>query len=164
MDHKDYSEEDICPIDLYVKSRLVTDTVNLARKKRSTLDETDEFGCLSRLHPTDVADYENSEQDGLHGTILNLRKIFYTITPIKDKTKVTAQMFEKLMNKSVIKNTGAIQKVDLSLCFQSYCGVGGPRFIDFIGFCGLMVKFYNEKMVHQAGYEGSYDEFIEAVL
>ena len=35
MEAKKYEDSDICQVDLYVKKRLVTDTVNLAKKKQS---------------------------------------------------------------------------------------------------------------------------------
>lgn len=79
---------------------------------------------------------------------MSLRDLFYQLTPIKSKRVASSQHFEKLMKKKVVTKSGLIQKVDLSLCFQSYNGVGGSKFVDFIGFCGLMQKFYKEKMVH----------------
>jgi hypothetical protein len=49
----DLGEDDICPVDLYVKSRVVTDAMNLARKKVTTLSGINEFGSLSRILPNE---------------------------------------------------------------------------------------------------------------
>lgn len=118
MEAKKFTDDDICQVDMYVKSRLVTDVINLAKKKHGEIDEIDEFGSLTRIHPHDMNNLEEmTEETTVFNSILNLRQIFYEITPIKNKTQLSAQMFEKLMKKNVIKNSGLIQKVDLSLCF-----------------------------------------------
>lgn len=51
MEAKRMDETDICQVDLYVKKRLVTDTLNLAKKKMSEKREIDQFHSLTRLHP-----------------------------------------------------------------------------------------------------------------
>ena len=114
MEHKDYTDADICEVDLYVKSRLVTDTIKLAKKPRDKLEEIDEFGSLTKIHPCDAGEEAMTD---IYTLVHNLRTIFYTITPIKSKTQVTAQMFEKLYKKKVISTSG-MQKIDMSLAFQ----------------------------------------------
>jgi len=53
MEHQEMTDDDICEVDLYVKSRLVKDVVMLAKKKRSSVAEIVEFGSLQRIHPDD---------------------------------------------------------------------------------------------------------------
>jgi len=53
MEHQEMTDDDICEVDLYVKSRLVKDVVMLAKKKRSSVAEIAEFGSLQRIHPDD---------------------------------------------------------------------------------------------------------------
>ena len=55
MEHKDYTDADICEVDMYVKSRLVTDTIKLVKKPRDRYEEIHEFGCLTKIHPTNGA-------------------------------------------------------------------------------------------------------------
>lgn len=43
MQHKAHDEADICPVDFYVKSRVLTDAIKLAKKKLSG----DKFGSLT---------------------------------------------------------------------------------------------------------------------
>ena len=73
-------------------------------------------------------------------------------------------MFEKLHQKPVVKSCG-IQKIDMSLAFsQSAGGVNGTRYLNFLGFCHLMLSFYEKKMVKQYGYSGEFNEFVDACL
>ena len=51
MSGKKYTEEDICPVDLQVKTTVVTDAINLAKKKFTTIRETESFNSLTRVHP-----------------------------------------------------------------------------------------------------------------
>ena len=48
---KRMDDSDICPVDLHVKSSLIIDSVSLAKKSFKTVKDTDDFGCLSRVHP-----------------------------------------------------------------------------------------------------------------
>lgn len=45
MSHRVMKEDDICPLDLYVKSRVVKDTIQLVKKK--DLSECESFQSLS---------------------------------------------------------------------------------------------------------------------
>lgn len=45
-----------------------------------------------------------------------LRKVFYSLCKRNEKGEISAQQFEKLYAKQVIKNSG-IQKIDLTLAF-----------------------------------------------
>jgi len=47
MGGKKPEDEDICSVDMYVKSRLVADVIQLARKKAEKRVEITEFGSLS---------------------------------------------------------------------------------------------------------------------
>ena len=51
MGSKKMEDSDICPVDYYVKSTLMIDSIKLAKKKFSTVQETNDFGCLHRIHP-----------------------------------------------------------------------------------------------------------------
>ena len=63
MEAKKNTEEDICEVDLFVKSRLVTDTIRMVKQKRSELAQTHEFGSLTRLHPADMDSWEEATDD-----------------------------------------------------------------------------------------------------
>ena len=121
--HRDYTEEDICQVDLYVKSRLVTDTLDLVRKSRDTVTETDEFRSLTKIHPA------TSEDESIYSLIRDLRTIFYSLCSIRDKSQISSTQFEKLLPKQVIKSHG-LMKIDLTLAFQN--GAQGARSINFI--------------------------------
>ena len=54
LEKQEMTEEDICQVDLHVKSRLVTDVVSLARKKRSDIMEISEHGSLTKVHPEGI--------------------------------------------------------------------------------------------------------------
>ena len=106
------TDDDICQVDLYVKSRLVKDVINLAKKKRDSLADISEFGCLTQIHPD--GDYEAAVD--MFDLVTKLRTIFYSLCKRNDKTGITSQQFERLYNKNVIKNSG-VQKIDLTLAF-----------------------------------------------
>ena len=65
----------------------------------------------------------------------------------------------------MIKGTGCIQKIDMTLSFQAATnGTQGSRQVNFLGFCHLVLKFYKDKMVGQAGYVRSFSDFVIALL
>lgn len=66
-------EEDICPVDLYVKSRVIRDAVNLMRSKHYTSES---------LEPLDLEVDE---------TFLLVRDLFMKLTSIKNKSTLTSQ-------------------------------------------------------------------------
>ena len=155
-----FTDEDICEVDLYVKSRLVTDTIKLAKKDRSEHDEIGEFGCLSKIHPPDSL----QGSVDIYDLVRDLRQLFYNLTPIKNKASITSQVFEKLYNRPLLRNAN-LQKIDLGLSFQQAAGgAAGQRQLDFIGFCQLMRCFYEAKMVKQAGYAKPFPDFVKACL
>ena len=82
MQHKRYTDADINQTDLYVNSRVVTDTIKLAKKTRDAIADINEFGCLSRIHPVEG-------NDEIYTGIVALRKIFFELTPIKNKHTMT---------------------------------------------------------------------------
>ena len=51
MSGKKHSEEEICPVDLYVKSTVVRDTITLVRKKKESIQDIDEWESLNKIHP-----------------------------------------------------------------------------------------------------------------
>jgi len=55
MEHREMTDEDICQVDMYVKSRLAKDVIMLTKKKRSSLDDISEFGSLSQILPDEEA-------------------------------------------------------------------------------------------------------------
>ena len=71
----------MCPADLYVKSRVVQDTLKLAKKK--SLDQVEIFESLTKIYPA-------TETSGLSSTVLDLMKVFYGLTKIRDKEKLTS--------------------------------------------------------------------------
>lgn len=52
MESVPHTDDDICPVDYMVKSKLVKDTILLCKKKRSTVQELTEFGSLRKIHPS----------------------------------------------------------------------------------------------------------------
>ena len=94
----------------------------MVRKTKDTVAETSEFRSLSKIHPV-------AAEDSLYLTVRNLRSIFYSVCTIRDKSSITSSLFEKLMQRRVIKQQG-LMKVDLSLAFQQ--GAGGARFVNFL--------------------------------
>ena len=82
MQHKRYTEADINQTDLYVNARVVTDTIKLAKKTRDAIAEINEFGCLRRIHPVEG-------NDEIYSGVVALRKIFFELTPIKNKQAIT---------------------------------------------------------------------------
>ena len=75
---------------MYVKSRVVTDAILLAKKSFSAIEKTDQFGSLQRVHPFSVG-------EEVYDSVQMLREIFYAIAPLKNKGVITAQNFEKLI-------------------------------------------------------------------
>ena len=67
LEKKEPTEEDICPVDLYVKSKLVTDTILLASSGQ--LSQLETLNSLSRIHPM------NKEQR-LYSSIIALKSAF----------------------------------------------------------------------------------------
>ena len=57
-----------------------------------------------------------------------------------------------------------MQKVDMSTFFVLAAGGQNVRFMSFIDFCPMMLRFYEEKLVAQFGYVRSFDEFINQLL
>ena len=56
-----------------------------------------------------------------------LRRLFYSIAPIKSKGLISSQNFEKLFNRGFVKNKMAkngFKKMDMSLMFTKYVGNG----------------------------------------
>ena len=91
------TEADICQVDLHVKSRLVTDVVGLARKKRDAILELSEFGSLTKVHPEGITQRDGAVE--VDSIVRNLRTVMKNITPMRNKLSVTAQVFEKLYTK-----------------------------------------------------------------
>ena len=97
-----------------MKSRLVTDVVGLARKKRDAILELSEFGSLTKVHPEGITQRDGAVE--VDSIVRNLRTVMKNITPMRNKLSVTAQVFEKLYTKEVISNYG-LQKIDMTLAF-----------------------------------------------
>ena len=114
----------------------------LCKKNKETVAELNEFNSLTRIYPP-----QDESALNVNELVLKLRQIFYALTPIKNKAQISAQMFEKLHQKPVVKSCG-VQKIDMSLAFsQSAGGVNGTRYLNFLGFCHLMLSFYEKKLV-----------------
>lgn len=133
----------------------------MVKKSRETVVELTEFRSLTKIHPESEASTESAVD--IYDLMRKIREIFYSITPIKNKSQASAQMFEKLFAKPVIKASG-LQKIDMSLAFQSLTGTSGVRFVNYLDFCHLMLHFYQNKLVKQYAYGGSFEEFIDACL
>ena len=57
MEKVEMTEEDICQVNLYIKERLVQDTIILASQE--DLAAVNELNSLSRIHPTDKSETYN---------------------------------------------------------------------------------------------------------
>jgi len=88
------TEADICPVDYYVKSTVVTDTVNLVRKK----DEPTSYESLNKIYPN-----PSDEGSPVSGLIIALRELFYKLAPIKSKWAVSSMNFEKMASCPMLK-------------------------------------------------------------
>lgn len=64
-----HTDEDICETDLYVKTKVVTDCINLCMKKISTIQEIDCMGSLSKILPNSA----DEDADGLNSLMQSLR-------------------------------------------------------------------------------------------
>ena len=80
----------LCPVDLYVKSRVVQDSISLAWEMSKGAQGVDEFQSLSRILPN-CQDFSATVNE----TINNLRQLYYRLT--QNKT-MTAGEFEKLIS------------------------------------------------------------------
>ena len=65
FEHQEYTDADICQVDYYVKSRLVQDTLDLVRKTKSAVVETNEWRSLTKIHPVAA--------DSIYQTVRDLR-------------------------------------------------------------------------------------------
>ena len=90
MSGKKYTEEDICPVDLQVKTTVVTDAINLAKKKFTTIQETESFRSLTRVHPTQGEPDPADESEYVYQICEIMRKVYYSLTPLKNKAFMTA--------------------------------------------------------------------------
>ena len=104
MEHKRCTDEDINLTDLYVNARVVNDTISLATKSREQLAESTEFRSLQKVCPTG-----NSE---VYESLIAIRTLFYSLTPIKNKAQLTLQGFEKLHQRPAI--AAIISKFELT--------------------------------------------------
>lgn len=102
MGQREMTDEDICQVDLYVKSRLVKDVIMLTKKKRDTVAETPEFGSLTQIHP----DESLEGTVGMYNLVHNLRQVFYNLCKRGNKAEITSQLFEKLYMKPIVQNSG----------------------------------------------------------
>ena len=59
MESAPFTDADICDVDLFVKSRLVKDTISLVKKKKDTVIALDDYGCLSKIHPQKEGESES---------------------------------------------------------------------------------------------------------
>ena len=66
MSGKRMEESDICQVDLYVKSRVVSDTVELAKKSVAKLSSTERFNSLLRISPSSG---DNGEGEEVYNTV-----------------------------------------------------------------------------------------------
>jgi hypothetical protein len=142
MSGKKKTEEDICPVDLYVKSTVVRDCVTLCKKKKESIEEIDEWESLSKIHPN-----EDCESSQMYFITQNLRELFYAIAAVKNKSTISTGCFEKLSKTNFIAKSLGLQKIDLTLIFQSTSNQlpYNSREINFIEFCNLMLAFYMKK-------------------
>ena len=86
---------------MYVKSKVVSDTVELAKKSVAKLSSTERFNSLLRISPSSG---DNDEGEEVYNTVQMIRRIFYSITPIKNKGAISSQNFEKLFSTNFVKN------------------------------------------------------------
>ena len=86
MEKVEMTEEDICQVNLYIKKRIVEDTILLAAE--SDLEAVNEMNSLTRIHPTDKSE--------IYGILKDLRTIFLSLTPVKTKASITDQNFQRL--------------------------------------------------------------------
>lgn len=101
-------------IDLYVKQKVVTDAIMLAKKAKTKVLETEKFGSLERVLP--IANPESPEGQ-VSATIICLRKLYYDLAPIKSKLSLNNSNFERLYPRSSFVVVNYLNQVDLCLIF-----------------------------------------------
>lgn len=105
---REMTDDDVCPLDLYVKSRLVGDMISLANTK--DLTSVTKFGSLTNIFP--------NKENTMTRTVTDLQKLFSSTSRIREFGKVSSQAFEKLAEKPLLKQLG-LQKIDLGLTMQA---------------------------------------------
>lgn len=88
----------------------------------------------------------------------NLRQVFYDLCKRGNWSEITLPLFEKLYNKPIVSNT-CIQRIDMTLAYQAatFGTSGGDKPIKFLNFMHLMLKFYELKVVNEAGLDISFE-------
>ena len=76
-------ESDINPTDLYVKSRVIQDTILLAKKPRSKLETIESFNSLTKIHPFAYV------STPVYMSLMILRNVFHSLAFIKNKATIT---------------------------------------------------------------------------
>ena len=84
------SEQDIEEVDLFVKARVVKDTIKLAKKK--SLENVQEYESLSQVYPV-------ASVGGYAQVLSDLQMIFYTQTNLREKGKLSSNQFSRLADK-----------------------------------------------------------------
>ena len=78
-------ESDINQTDLYVNSRVIQDTILMAKKPRNKFESIDTFKSLSKIHPLP------DDPAPVYTSLVILRNVFYSLAAIKNKAVVTQQ-------------------------------------------------------------------------
>lgn len=87
--------------------------------------------------------------------------MFYGITKIRDKEKLSNQQFEKMAATKPIFGKLGLSKIDLSFLFQQ--ATGNAKFVEFLPFCNLMYRLWWTKVAlgKKSAFEITFGEFIK---
>ena len=134
----------ICPVDLYVKSKVVSDAINLAWKVSTGEKDLTEFGSLSKIYPN----VEDEEAAQISDITSGLSDMFCLLSNFRET--ISSTDFERLMGKEFFKETLRICKADLALSFQYVSE--NAKHVDFLKFCQVMQHFHSRKVVAVPGF------------
>ena len=128
-------DTDICPVDFYVKSRVVKDCVNLVRQKRQKIISLNKFQSLTKVYPN-----QEDKSKVISDVVNELRELFYRLAPLKNKMAVSSMNFQKMGNASIFKSK-KFTKMDIGICFQKFTI---EKSVSFVQFCDLMISFHQK--------------------
>ena len=95
-DKRQFTDEDMSQVVYYVRTRLVLHTVDLVQKTRVAVSDTDDFRSPAKIQPV-------TDGSSMYSLVRSLGSIFLSICTVRDKSAITASLFEKLLHRTVSK-------------------------------------------------------------
>ena len=107
-------DTDICPVDFYVKSRVVKDCVNLVRQKHQKIISLNKFQSLTKVYPN-----QEDKSKVISDVVNEMRQLFYRLAPLKNKMAVSSMNFQKMGSANIFQSK-KFTKMDFGICFQKF--------------------------------------------